>query len=115
MAFGECWWARQRTTLPRNHANAIAQRGPASGKRMAFGAAPEPGGPAATSIARQVGSQYLSRGSFPSARVVEPFGLTRGWRRSPTVAALTPYNAAVWPFRLYPPLDATQYLFYTTQ
>jgi hypothetical protein len=63
MVFGERWWARQRTALPRNRAMRDTQRGPASGSEMAFGAAPEPGGPAATSIARQVGSQYLSRGS----------------------------------------------------
>ena len=49
MAFGERWWARQRTALPRNRAMRIARRGPASGSEMAFGAAPEPGGPAATS------------------------------------------------------------------
>ena len=82
--------------------------GPASGKPIGLWSRAGAWRPYRNKFVRQVGSQYLSRGNFPSAEVVEPFGLTRGWRRLPTVAALTPYNAAVWPLRLYPPPYATQ-------
>jgi hypothetical protein len=44
-----------------------SSEGSCLGKRVAFGAAPEPGGPAATKFVRRVGSLDLSRGDFPSA------------------------------------------------
>src|SRR6185503_945239 len=96
--------ARQRTAQP-GDAYGATKVGQSSGDDMAL----EPGGPAAASSARQVGSLGRSRGCFPSAWVVEPFGLTRGWRRSPAVAAFTPCNAAVWPLRLYRPLHARSF------
>src|SRR5262245_28737144 len=72
---------RGRGRPRRATAHAIARGGPCLGC-VAFGAASEPGGPAATSACGRLVRDVVSGKRFPSAWVVEPFGLTRGCCRS---------------------------------
>ena len=75
--------------LPSNDARGVLPREDGSSGRNP-GAAPEPGGPdQASSPIRLVRNVIREEKRISSAWVVTPFGLTRGWCRAPTVAALT--------------------------